>query len=83
MTLCQTLKVFYQAEYNKEKTASELNVDRHTLRRRLSRVGTLIRRRPLESHHGEMEAALKLAELRDLSPLAGSPAIAKTRKAPA
>jgi len=61
-TLRRTLAVFYDAAHNKKRAAKELDVDRHTLQRRLSRVGELIGR-PLDAHHGEMNAALKLAEL--------------------
>jgi hypothetical protein len=62
--LRETLTAFYEVGRDEEKAARSLEVHRHTVQRRLRRVEGLIGC-PLDGHHGEMNAALKLAEASD------------------
>ena len=60
-TLRRTLETFYACERDREWAGRTLEVERHTIKRRLARVGDLIGC-PLDAHHVEMQAALKLTE---------------------
>jgi hypothetical protein len=62
--LRQTLKAFFEAGLNEGKAGTLLGKHRHTVERRLDKVGKLIGR-PLYECYSAVEVALMLAELRD------------------
>lgn len=57
-----TLEKFYETGRNAEKAGKRMGVDRHTVNRRIEKVGELIGR-DLRTCHADMEVALSLARL--------------------
>jgi PucR C-terminal helix-turn-helix domain/GGDEF-like domain len=65
-TLLKILEKFYEAARNVDKAAKLLDIGRHTVERRLDKVGEIIGRE-LRTCHTEMEGALRLAQLHESS----------------
>src|SRR5262249_14368679 len=67
LVLRETLRAYFAAGFNAATAAAALEVDRHTVQRRLRKVEEALGRL-LHSCHAEIEVALRLEELEEEIP---------------